>query len=272
MRNHFFRKNWLLVALATVSLASALWAQDQGPEFHWQGKLKANQVVEIKNINGDIDAKSTSGDEVQVRAEKSGPQADQIKIEVVPSSEGVTICAVYPSSFFGGSSSGKCDSGNHWNSSNVHGERTKVHFTVLVPKNVRFSGMNVNGGINAEDMTREVRANTVNGSVQVSTSSWAEVNTVNGSVHASMGDAAWNGTLKIASVNGAIELRMPDDLNCNVSFKSVNGNMSSDFPLTISNNWPVGHSAKGQIGSGGRELVIETVNGGVQLRKGGAGI
>lgn len=87
-----------------------------------------------------------------------------------------------------------------------------------------------------------------------------------------MGDAGWNGTLKIGSVNGSIELRMPDDLNANVSFKSVNGSMTSDFPLTISNNWPVGHTAKGQIGNGGRELVIQTVNGSVQLRKGGAGI
>jgi DUF4097 and DUF4098 domain-containing protein YvlB len=262
-----------VISLATVLLAAgAARAQDQGREFHWHGKLSAHQLIEIKNVNGDIDAKSTSGDEAQVTAEKSGPQADQIRIEVVPSREGVTICAVYPSSMFGGESSGKCDSGHHWNSNNVHGDRTKVHFTVLVPKGVRFSGLNVNGGINAEDMEGEVRANTVNGSVRVSTSSWAEVNTVNGSVHASMGDAEWNGTLKIASVNGSIELRMPDDLNADVSFKSVNGNMSSDFPLTISNNWPVGHHANGRVGNGGRELVIETVNGSVQLRKGGAGI
>jgi hypothetical protein len=147
MTNRASRKRMVLVALTTVALASATWAQDQGREFHWQGKLNAHQVIEIKNINGDIDAKSTSGDQAQVTAEKSGPHADQVKIEVVPSSEGVTICAVYPSGFFGGSSSGKCDSENHWNSSNVRGEQTKVHFTVLVPKNVRFSGVNVNGGI-----------------------------------------------------------------------------------------------------------------------------
>jgi hypothetical protein len=51
---------------------------------------------------------------------------------------------------------------------------------------------------------------------------------------------------------------MPDDLNANVSFKSVNGKMSSDLTLTISNNWPVGQTAKGQVGIGGRKLVIET--------------
>jgi len=34
----------------------------------------------------------------------------------------------------------------------------------------------------------------------------------------------------------------------------------------------VGHSAKGTVGKGGRELAIKTVNGNVELRKGSAGI
>jgi DUF4097 and DUF4098 domain-containing protein YvlB len=259
-------------AAAAMLLVSAAWAQDQGREFHWSGKLAAHQFLEIKNINGDIDAKSTTGDEARVTAEKSGPKADQVKIEVVLGSQGVTICAIYPSSIFGGESSRRCEPGDHGSSSNVRGDGTKVHFTVLVPKSIQFSALNVNGNINAEDIDAEVRANTVNGSIRVSTNQWAEVNTVNGLVRAVMGNAAWNGTLKIGSVNGAIELRLPDDLNADVSFKSVNGSMSSDFPLTITNNWPVGHHASGTIGSGGRHLVIETVNGSVRLRKGGAGI
>jgi hypothetical protein len=270
--NREISKRILFASLMAILLASAAWAQDQGREFHWSGKLTAHQLLEIKNINGDIDAKSTNGDQAQVTAVKTGPEADRVQIQVVPSGEGVTICAVYPASTFGGESSGRCESGDRDHSSNVRGDRTKVHFTVMLPKEVRFSGMNVNGNINAEDMQGEVRANTVNGSARISTTRWAEVNTVNGSVHVSMGDAAWNGTLKIGSVNGSIELRMPDDLNADVSFKSVNGNMSSDFPLTITNNWPVGHHAHGTVGSGGRQLVIETVNGSVQLRKGAAGI
>jgi len=121
----------------------------------------------------------------------------------------------------------------------------------------------------AEDMGRFVRAETVNGSVRVSTSAWAQAETVNGSIKLSMGNAAWTGKLKIESVNGSIELRMPDDLSADVKFNSVNGQMTSDFPLTITNNFPVGHNARGQIGSGGRELVIETVNGSVELKKSG---
>ena len=91
--------------------------------------------------------------------------------------------------------------------------------------------------------------------------------TVNGSVKGRMGNAGWNGILKIASVNGSVELEMPDGLSANVDFKSVNGGINSDFPISISGF--VGHSAHGQIGSGGRELEIRTVNGSVTLKKAG---
>ena len=44
--------------------------------------------------------------------------------------------------------------------------------------------------------------------------------------------------------------------------------MTSEFPqLTISNGFPVGHSASGTIGKGGRSLVVDTVNGNVDLKK-----
>src|SRR5437016_7980019 len=87
----------LFVTLA-FTLASAASAQDLGREFHWKGKLAPDQVVEIKNVNGDIEADGVNSDEIEVSAVKSGEGADEVKIEVVPSSEGVTICAVYPSS------------------------------------------------------------------------------------------------------------------------------------------------------------------------------
>lgn len=257
----------LFVISAALILAGTLAAQDQASEFHWSGKLAADQVVEIKNINGKIDANGASGDEIQVTAQKSGPRADQIKIEVVPSSQGVTICAMYPNSVFGGSM-GPCEPGNHWHNDNVHTNNARVDFTVHLPKNLRFSATSVNGGITAEDLGRVVRAETVNGSVHVSTAGWVEARSVNGSIHARMGNAGWTGTLKIATVNGSVELAIPDDLSADVKFSSVNGRINSDFPLTMSGGF-VGHSAKGTIGNGGRQLVVDTVNGGIELKKAG---
>jgi DUF4097 and DUF4098 domain-containing protein YvlB len=253
----------LLILLGVVACTALGWTEDQGRVFHWSGKLAADQLVQVKNVNGNIDAEGASGDQVEVTAEKSGPDADQVKIQVVTGGDGVVICAIYPGS------SGSCAPSSHAN--HVRGNDTKVHFTIRMPKNLRFSGQNVNGNVSAEGMGRFVRGESVNGSVRVSTSAWAEAETVNGSIKAKMGNAAWNGTLTLKSVNGSIEVELPDDLSADVRFKSVNGRISSDFPITISGGF-VGHSAQGRIGNGGRELSIETVNGSVELKKSGGGV
>ena len=253
-----------LCSVAVILSLTAAWAQDQGREFHWKGTLAPDKTLSIKNINGDIDADAANGSEIQVDAVKSGPAADQVRIEVTPSSDGVTICAIYPGS------SGPCGENNYHSHGN--NQEAKVHFTVKVPKDLRFAADNVNGNVRAEDMGKFVRANSVNGNVKVSTAAWAQADTVNGSIEASMGDAGWSGTLKIESVNGSIELDMPDNFSAEVNFSSLNGKIRSEFPLEVKDGWPVGHSASGKVGQGGRELAIKTVNGGVELKKRAAGI
>jgi hypothetical protein len=255
----------LLVTAGLLLLGSAACAQDQGREFHWKGTLPADKMLAIQNVNGNIDASASEDNEIEVTAEKSGPGANQVRIDVNPSSEGVMLCAIYPGS------SGPCGKNHHY-SHNGEGDQAKVHFTVRVPKNLRFSADNVNGSVNAVNMGRFVHANSVNGNVNVSTSTWTEAETVNGSIKASMGDTRWNGTLKIESVNGSIELDLPDDFSADVKFSSLNGRIESDFPLTMWDHWPVGHSASAQVGKGGRELAIKTVNGSVELKKRAAGI
>jgi putative adhesin len=246
-----------LITLLLILVGATSWAQDQGTEFQWKGKVPAEGVIEIKNVNGDIEAELATGDQVEVTAEKTGPHADEVKIEVVQHSDGVTICAIYPGWF-----SGRCDS---WHGSS-HNDRTKVHFTVKVPENVRFYAQNVNGSLRARDMGRFVKASSVNGSVRVSTKSWAEISSVNGSLEARMGRSDWSGTLKAESVNGSITLELPSDTNAEVDFKSVNGRLESDFPLTVQGSLG-GHVLRGKIGSGGRELKVETVNGNVNIRR-----
>jgi Putative adhesin len=253
----------LVILLGLVSFATVTWSQDQGREFHWSGKLAADQVVQVKGVNGNIDAETSGGDQVEVTADKSGPDADRVKIVVASRGDGVVICAVYPGS------SESCSP--NWHAAHVRGDDTKVHFTIRLPKNLRFSGQNINGQVNAKGMGRFVHAESVNGSVRVSTSAWAEAETVNGSIEAEMGTAAWTGTLTLKSVNGSVKVELPGDLSTDVNFKSLNGRIDSDFPITISGRF-VGHSATGRIGNGGRELAIETVNGSVELRKASGGI
>ncbi len=242
-----------------VLMAATGWAQTDR-DFHWGGKLAPDNVVEIKGVNGSIEAEAGSRDDVEVTAEKSGPDADDVKIVAVPHSDGITICAIYPHS------GGDCTPGKSWHVDNVHGNKTQVRFHVRMPANLRFSGYNINGDVIAENIGRIVHASTVNGSVRVSTKAWAEASSVNGSIEAAMGSADWNGKVKIESVNGSIHLTLPDSFNSDVKFSSVNGKLHTDFPMTVEGSMG-GRHVEGRIGSGGRELVVETVNGSVELTK-----
>jgi hypothetical protein len=232
-------------------------------EFHWTGKVASGKAIEIKGVNGDVRAVAGSGD-VQVtavkRARKGDP--DDVKIEVVEHDDGVTICAVYPSD---GRRQNTCEAGDDGHM-NVRDNDVTVDFTVRVPAGVRFVGNTVNGAVEAANLASDVGANTVNGSIRISTSGYAEAQTVNGSIVASIGRATWTDGLDFRTVNGGITLDLPAGLSTEVRARTVNGDIQTDFPLMVTGRLGP-RSVNGTIGSGGRRLALETVNGSIRLRK-----
>jgi len=251
----------LLPAVAALTLVPrAAAAQD---EFHWKGKVAPGKAIEIKGVNGDVRAVAGSGD-VEVTAVKHARRSDpgDMKIEVVQHEDGVTICAVYPSD---GRRENTCEAGDGGHM-NVHDNDVTVDFTVRVPADVRFVGTTVNGQVEAANLASDVQANTVNGSIRISTSGYAEAQTVNGSIVASMGRATWTDALDFRTVNGAITLDLPANLSTEVRASTVNGDIVTDFPLMVRGRLGP-RSLRGTIGSGGRRLALETVNGSIRLRK-----
>lgn len=234
-------------------------------DWSWRGRVERGDFIEIKGVNGEIHAELGSGNEVEVRAKlrakKSAP--DDVEMKVVEHSDGVTICAVYPSK--DEDRPNECLPGGKGRM-NVKDNDVVVDFTVRVPAGVGFIGRTVNGDVDALGIEGDVQAYTVNGGIDVSATGLAEAATVNGSITASMNRANWSGTLSFTTVNGSVTLEMPDDLNCNLSVSTVNGHLDFDFPLTVEGRFSPRH-VKGKIGQGGRDLVIKTVNGSVQLRR-----
>src|SRR6266699_1544587 len=234
----------LLPAVAALTLVPrAAAAQD---EFHWKGKVAPGKAIEIKGVNGDVRAVAGSGD-VEVTAVKHARRSDpgEVKIEVVQHEDGVTICAVYPSD---GRRENTCEArdGGHMN---VHDNDVTVDFTVRVPADVRFFGTTVNGEVEAANLASDVQAQTVNGSIV-----------------ASMGRATWTDALDFRTVNGAITLDLPANLSTEVRASTVNGDIVTDFPLMVTGRLGP-RRLHGTIGSGGRRLALETVNGSIRLRK-----
>lgn len=240
--------------------------QQQGDEFRWREQLAAGRVIEIKGVNGGIEALPAAGKEVEVtavkRARRSNPE--EVRVEVVRHANGVTICAVYPN--VEGREPNTCVPGEGGRM-NVQNNDTSVNFSVRVPAGVRFAGHTVNGKVSAENLSADVDARTVNGGVSVSTTGLARAATVNGSIRVVMGRADWSDELEFKTVNGGIDVSLPASLSAQVKAKTVNGDIWTDFPLTVTGTFSR-RRLNGAIGSGGRDLLLETVNGSVRLRSG----
>ena len=239
-------------------------AEDQ---FRWTGRVAQGKSIEVKGINGSISAEPASGDQLEVTAIKTGRRSDpaQVNIKVVEHAGGVTICAVYPSDDPGEPNS--CEPGQGHGRMNVRNNDVKVDFKVRVPAKVDLISRTVNGEINALGLAGNVESHTVNGSINISTSGYAQAKTVNGDISAKLSDANWPGALDFKTVNGGITVNLPSETSSSVDASTVSGDISSDFQLTILGTMSRKHLS-GTIGGGGRELNLKTVNGSIHLRRG----
>ena len=222
--------------MRTVLIASALslgaLTSATAQDFNWHGRLAAGKRLEVKGVNGDVRAVLASGAEAVVHARKQARRSDpdDVKIEVVESDEGVTICAVYPTPSRARHEN-ICEPGDHWSSSTENNDVT-VDFEVQVPAGIEFNGQTVNGSVTAE-----------------------------------MGRANWTNVLEFSTVNGGITLTLPPKLDTDVQAKTVNGEIESDYPLMVTGRFGP-RRLRGTIGAGGRSLNLSTVNGEIRLKKG----
>jgi hypothetical protein len=258
-------RGWTIpaVTLAGVMMLAAVAgaAPRADEDFHWSWSLAAGKAIEIKGINGSIEALPATDGKVDVGATRHARKSDpsQVTIEVLEHAGGITLCVKYPAP------PGKTNvcapgEGGHMN---TRDNDVKVDFKVRVPKGVRFIARTVNGDIEARDLASPVEAVTVNGSVEVATSASGKASTVNGSIRARLGSAA-PGPLEFVTVNGTIDLTLPAAASAELEASTVNGEIESDFPVTMRGR--IGrHHLSGVIAKGGPHLHLETVNGNITL-------
>ena len=242
-------------------------------EFHWSGRVAPGAAVEIKGINGDITAEPATGDEVQVVAVKRSRRSDinAVTVKIVEHAGGVTICAIYPNEDSGNPNTCEPGPGGQGNSSatiNVRNNDVRVDFIVRVPSHVGFIGRTINGEIGATSLASNVVSRTVNGSIKISTSGYAQATTINGEISAKLGDVNWPQSLVFTTINGGITLDLPSNASTELKAETLNGSIKSDFPLSLT-SLTSRRRVSGRIGVGGRELVLKTLNGSINLRLAG---
>src|SRR5439155_6866137 len=123
------RTNWMASTIVSLTMLVGAAQAAAQTDFQWHNRLATGQTIEIKGINGDVRATASSSGEVEVTATRTarrGNPAD-VRIEVVPHSGGVTICAVYPT--VPGRQPNRCEAGCEGRS-NTRDNDTVVHFDV----------------------------------------------------------------------------------------------------------------------------------------------
>jgi hypothetical protein len=261
------------LAAALPAAAHAQWDDEQREQrvqrdaFAWDGTVRAGRWLYLRNVNGGIRVER-GGDRVEVRAQlraNGDARFDDVRFVAQRARDGqsMVICALW----YEGSS---CDEEGYRGSRDRNDRRNgsvSAEFTVRLPEGVRLDLSSVNGGLQVRGASSEVVARTVNGGIRVETLGGpVSARTVNGSIDARMSSVGDARDLEFTSTNGSVTVALPGNVGADVELATVNGRVSTDFPITVSGRIDP-RRLRATIGDGSRRLRIRTVNGSVELRK-----
>jgi len=264
MNRHHRSAAWLgatagtLCALLTFALGAHA-SDHRGAlteEFHQTYAITPDGRIELDNINGDVHISSWDRNEVKVDAVKyadTKERLDEAKIEVNASKDSVSIRTKYP------------DHDHNWNWGS-HNNPASVEYTLTVLRTVSLDEIKlINGALDVNGISGEVRASCINGRLEArDLAGRAKLSTINGKLDARFSRLARN-DVELNSVNGGLELTIPSDSNAEVEASTVSGGISNDFGLHVSRHM-VGHSLRGELGSGGARIKASNVNGHIEIR------
>jgi hypothetical protein len=271
----------LASALFVVAIVLGGCTIDSGPRhtepnaFSWSGSVPAGKTLYLRNMTGDIRVVATDSPTVSVHASKSwrGSGNGNVRFIQRDVAEGVIICTMVgdasdcaPSSYSTNGPGGTrlIDLGDLLG----HGKTASVSYVVSVPAGVKVDVTTISGGIGVADVSGAVKAETVNGKVQVAASSGpVKASSVNGSVSVAIDSLDGPGDIELSTVNGSVTAELPPSLQALLRMETVNGSVHSDFDVTGTDT-SAHKELKGMIGTGGRRVALETVNGSVKLLRG----
>jgi hypothetical protein len=261
------RRLCAIAAVAAATLPAAAGAQETRDAFEWSGRVDAGRVVYVKNMNGAVKVQRGEGD-VRITARKRWRRGDpeEVRVELQRVGGGdVLVCALWRDGTCSESGyRGRSRDGGWWGRDD---DDVSVEFTVHVPEGVRLDLYSVNGGLEVDGATAEVRAQTTNGQIRASSLGGpVRAKTVNGSINVRMGRLGGE-DIRFETVNGSITVEAPAELNADLAFRTVNGHIESDYPLTVRGRIDR-RRIDAVLGSGGPKLEASTVNGSITLRRG----
>lgn len=246
------------VASTGCDLAMHHYSEKQTAEWRKTYDLQPGGRIEIRNVNGKIDVQPSTGNTVEVLAEKSaaGMSAEAAKealagIDIQDTASANDIRIVTKMSRTGGGFFG--------------GGNQSVHYTVKVPISAEATFSTVNGGVQISGLKGRVTAEATNGGIKaLDISGPIDASTTNGGVEVDLADVSSSG-VKLGCVNGGIDLKLPPTAKANISARVTNGGINASG-LEMET---IGESSKrrleARLNGGGPNIELSGTNGGIRI-------
>ena len=254
-----------LAMFGVLLVVPVIKAQD----FQKSYKLAAGGSISVKNVSGDVAISGYDGDVVVVNGFKEGRDRDQVEIVDRSAGNRVDVGVHYPSPC-------NCDA--------------SVRFEVRLPRSMSLnlekvstaSGnievTDVRGDVNVSTASGDVSLKGVNGRINASTASGemrvvdvvGEVNaqTASGDVEVEIAQLQGTEDMKFSSASGDVRVKLPSNVDADVSMSSATGSIKTDFPIEVKERrYGPGSEARGQLGNGSRSVRLSTASGDVSLMR-----
>jgi DUF4097 and DUF4098 domain-containing protein YvlB len=277
--NYYFKfyKHIILIATAALfALAQPVWAQNDNKVTVPLTDPSRPVTLRAHLVSGSITVKGADVKEVVVEAKARGSEdhpggrADGMK-RIPMTSTGLNIEA----------------ENNNVRISTDSYQRT-IDLTITVPIHTSVSLHSVNdGNIVVSGVDGDLDVNNVNGEVDLKNIGGSVVaHALNGHVVATVNRVDPQKPMAFSSLNGDIDVTFPADLKANVSLRTDNGEVYSDFDVKVLPTAPqqtvednrgkggkykvkIDKNVRGTINGGGQEIQFKNFNGNIYIRKAG---
>lgn len=249
----------LAIAALTLLPAIAPSAGAAGDDFSWSGEIASGKTLSIRALRGDIEIRPAGGERVEITARRRGSAADRVEVRTVEEEGGTVVCTVHPHA-------DRC-SGSRPGDGKAN-DRARVDFVVLLPPGTRIVADTETGDIEATGLTGSGELRTIVGNIRAETTDRLDARSVNGDVSVRFGTTLWEGLAKIETVNGNIEVSLPERADTELRADTQTGKFSSsDHRLAESelDRRIPGAKIRSTLGHGGRTLEVGSTNGSIRL-------
>ncbi len=146
-------------------------------------------------------------------------------------------------------------------------ESWSVQFEIHVPRRAQLALHTNNGGISIDDFQGIAEFRAQNGGVTLrNVGGEIKGETTNGGLTIDLNGDRWDGMgLDVSTHNGGIKLTVPERYSAELETGTVNGRISTDFPVTVQGR--LNRELHTTLGSGGVRIRAMTTNGGVTIHR-----